>query len=892
MEEMLTSVGTEQAADVARARGGGGRTPRPGYPRPRRFQLRRPRWLEALDDAARAQIVCVRGPAGTGKTTVVADWVDREVTDGGRRVAWHGARETDTRCGLWWSVVAQLRREADGPQPEHPDRDDAPDEEVVAALLTRLDGDEVIVLDEFDRLRDAGIAAAVEDDVAWLLERTRCTVVVVSRRSTAFEGSAVAARFDVEVLDTSGLLFTQQETAAVLTLRGVAFDSPAIAMVHERLSGWPTAVQRLTNQLALEPHRVWHRDELEPVVRRIAVEIVDELTSGLRGTASWPAIVTGAVLPFMNKDMLVRDEGDAAQVAQLLDVAERAGLGAWTRVRGRSRFTLTPVVKRVLTEQLALQEDRSMPDIAAAGARLLEGEGEIREAVGLAAAAQDWPYLAALTRQHYAVLCRDHHAELVAILAVVPRDHMETDPWLLHLQAAMHFADDGGRTAVPAAAFARADAAARERLKSDVGAESVRDSVLRVASLRRAGSFGRALAVARSLPDLLTAMRTTPAAGVRLSADGHMQVGITHLHDGSHEEALQHFAPLARSNEDPHLRIQAMGYSAYLHVLRGDVRRGRELVTLAMRDGSWFPWRHSVWAVPVHVAAALAALETWDLPTVDRHMRVLDTLPYDLEDWPLVVHLRAFRLLLQGDGLGGFGVIRDAEGHYGRDALSNHHQGLMHVLKSDLLLLARQAKAALAGLRPFLDGRESVAGAQARALLLAGNAPHARLFADRLMWRSNPSPRTRTELHVVRAVASCRLGDLDAARTSLDEAATVSSARGLSTPWWLVPRDELEGLFDQVAPHLRPVLADAPSVYSSDLTVPRLTRREGVVLTRLRAQGSIEDIATDLGVSPNTVKTQVRSIYRKLGVGSRAEAVRVAYEWHLMGAPEGQRADV
>lgn len=885
MEEMLTPVGAERRVDPARATSGAGRGRRGGYPRPRRFLLRRPRWLAVVDDAARAQVVCLRGPAGTGKTTLVADWVDREVTEGGRIVAWHGVRETDTREGVWRAVLAQLVGHVGEDA-----RDD--DEDAIRGALGRLEGDPVVVLDEYDRLAPGDVTACVEEDIAWLLERTRATVVVVSRRRTVFEGSAVAARFDVEVLDTSDLLFTQQETAAVLTLRGIGFDGAAVAMVQDRLAGWPAAVQRLTNQLALESHRVWHRDELEPVVRRIAVEIVDELTAGLRDTPSWPTIVTGAVLPFMSKEMLVRDAEDAEQVGRLLDVAERAGLGAWTRVRGRSRFALTPVVRRVLTDQLALQEDRSVPEIAAAGARLLADEGEVREAVGLAAAGQDWAYVSLLTREHYAVLCRDHHAELVGLLATVPRSEIDTDPWLLHLQAAMQFADDGGRTTVPTAAFARADAAARERLKSDVGEETVRDSVIRIASLRRAGSFGRALTVVRGIPELLASMRGGPtASGSVLTADGRMQIGITHLHDGSPEEALQAFAPLLRAPDHAHLRIQALGYSAYLHVMRGDVRRARELVALAMRDGSWSSWRHSVWAVPAHVAAALVAIETWDLATVDRHMRFLDTLPYDVEDWPLVVHLRAFRLLLQGDGLGGYGVIRDAEGHYGREALSNHQQGMLHVVKSDLLLLARQARAALAGLRPFIDGRENVAGAQARALLLAGNAPHARLYADRLMWRSNPSPRTLTDLHVVRAVASGRLGDLDAARTSLEEAATVSAARGLATPWWLVPRDELEALFEQVAPHLRPVLADAPAVYSSDLTVPRLTRREGVVLTRLRAPGSIEDVAADLGVSPNTVKTQVRSIYRKLGVGSRSEAVRVAYEWHLMTAPEGQRAD-
>lgn len=52
-----------------------------------------------------------------------------------------------------------------------------------------------------------------------------------------------------------------------------------------------------------------------------------------------------------------------------------------------------------------------------------------------------------------------------------------------------------------------------------------------------------------------------------------------------------------------------------------------------------------------------------------------------------------------------------------------------------------------------------------------------------------------------------------------------------------------------------------------------LTPRELDVLRRLTEPMSVREIALDLYVSPNTVKTQIRSIYRKLGVASRGDAV-------------------
>ena len=52
-----------------------------------------------------------------------------------------------------------------------------------------------------------------------------------------------------------------------------------------------------------------------------------------------------------------------------------------------------------------------------------------------------------------------------------------------------------------------------------------------------------------------------------------------------------------------------------------------------------------------------------------------------------------------------------------------------------------------------------------------------------------------------------------------------------------------------------------------------LTRRERVVLGELAEDVTLEEIAQRLFVTRNTVKSQVRSVYRKIGVSTRSEAV-------------------
>ncbi len=69
-------------------------------------------------------------------------------------------------------------------------------------------------------------------------------------------------------------------------------------------------------------------------------------------------------------------------------------------------------------------------------------------------------------------------------------------------------------------------------------------------------------------------------------------------------------------------------------------------------------------------------------------------------------------------------------------------------------------------------------------------------------------------------------------------------------------------------------------------TVPRLvedlTDRERAVLHYLPSRLSQRDIASELYVSLNTIKTHCRAIYRKLGVGDRKAAVQAARDLGLL----------
>ena len=78
---------------------------------------------------------------------------------------------------------------------------------------------------------------------------------------------------------------------------------------------------------------------------------------------------------------------------------------------------------------------------------------------------------------------------------------------------------------------------------------------------------------------------------------------------------------------------------------------------------------------------------------------------------------------------------------------------------------------------------------------------------------------------------------------------------------------------------------DTPKLDAGEVPVVEpLTEREVEVLGRLAEALSTEDIANALYLSVNTVKTHLKSIYRKLGTSGRSATARRARELKLLPA--------
>ena len=125
------------------------------------------------------------------------------------------------------------------------------------------------------------------------------------------------------------------------------------------------------------------------------------------------------------------------------------------------------------------------------------------------------------------------------------------------------------------------------------------------------------------------------------------------------------------------------------------------------------------------------------------------------------------------------------------------------------------------------------------------------------------------EARILLAHASLSLADAARARTLLAEASRLARRTSGAVIF--------EHWFDEAWAYMD-TLAESILAGPSSLTIAELR-----ILRFLPSHRSFREIGTQLGVSPNTVKTQAHAVYRKLGAASRSEAVARASEAGLIG---------
>lgn len=174
-----------------------------------------------VPDSGRLSVLPEVGP--------VSAWVSVEVGDDGDR--------------LWTYLAAALRSATgsadDGPMPDGPPR---PDQlELLAATLTAADRPVLLILDDLQRVADPAALTGLEFLLRHAEQRLH--LVIGARAGLHLPLHRLRLAGELTEIGPDELAFTDDEVADLLTAHGAALPAVAVHRLRERTGGWPAALR-------------------------------------------------------------------------------------------------------------------------------------------------------------------------------------------------------------------------------------------------------------------------------------------------------------------------------------------------------------------------------------------------------------------------------------------------------------------------------------------------------------------------------------------------------------------------------------------------------------------------------------------------------------------------
>jgi LuxR family maltose regulon positive regulatory protein len=843
---------------------------------PHQAAVERPRLAVLLDGAREAALTLVAAAPGCGKTVALRQWAAGSPAGDLAWVTLDAA--TGDREALWSRIAAAVpaRDRATGA---------ADARGRVQAALDRRRRPLLVVLDDAHAVPDAVLAGVAEE----LLGHPAARLVLGTRVDPALPLHRL--RLDGRLAEVRGrdLAFTVAEAAQLLAGDGVALAPADVELLVRRTEGWAAGLRLAALLLAGDPEperavRAFAGDD-RAVVAYLVAEVLDRQPPAVREMLVRTSVLDRVSGPLA--DALTGGDGGQQMLEELVrrnafvEPVDRRG--QWFRYHG--------LFAELLRAQLALRGASAVAEQHRRAARRLLRTGAAAGALHHAVRGGDWALADAVLRDHGTALrASGDTGPLDDAVAELPAEALQRHPFAaVHVAARALDHDDAPRARALLASAAATSVALpgdrRRRLIAEL-------ALVRALAALRAGDVvdvrrhaGQAAHFApgadRWSRVLCAAARV--ACGEALVADG----------DAAAERELRAAAEAARQAGLPQLvlradALRAWGYALGGHLRQAELAAGRVLAGTA---GAAEPAAH-----PPHALVAAARGRHDDATAALRRAAALSadgehaTRPTRLA--VEVVRARLARRAAPDERQAVLsGLERCAEGCGAPARL--RRLGL--AARAELLTAAGRLGEAAKLLDATPDVAAELALARARVVLRAGHPGLALALADGVAGR----PRTPPVPVTVGALATGALaaeedGDRPGALRRLGRALDVAEPDGVRRPF-LDDADALEPLLRHLLRHgtthralvgavldlRRP--ASPPAAAGAAPPADPLSERELAVLRYLPTMLTMQEIAGELFVTLNTIKSHLRSIYRKLGVGGRRDAVRRARELGLLG---------
>ena len=409
------------------------------------------------------------------------------------------------------------------------------------------------------------------------------------------------------------------------------------------------------------------------------------------------------------------------------------------------------------------------------------------------------------------------------------------------------------------------------------------------ASLRTLGNFVVAhehLEVARTLIE--NDLAESISVRISLSASFSLQLGLIRLHYGEIDQAR--FAlSLANGLGEDHLstaeRVECLSALAFVAMLIGDFDLADRHVDLARELADGTDLLGSSFGALTQITRVHLALERGE--AVGGHESLLADVRQASRgsDWEaLGLFAEAHVLLAESRHIEVLDLLariaRTIDGFTGHSALTESAT----VMRAETMRLLGQPHEARRLASSVTSSHHHIrCPARVLALVhLAAGEPEDALEAleQCLAIGDLHSERTMGQVHAIQAAAHLALGDGPHSDIAFDRALLSAGHNGSIWLFATLPEDVLEHLVQRAVGRRQPPtivgVLDRLRGASADV-VPQLAEplsdRELVIVQHLATGQTLGQIGSQLFISVNTVKSHVRSIYRKLQASSRREAM-------------------
>jgi LuxR family maltose regulon positive regulatory protein len=875
----------------------------------RTWLVPRPGLFGLLSRAER--VVYVSAPAGSGKTFLLRSWVAAEGL--GERAAWVSVgREEHDPQAFWMSVLDSLRGTRMGSERVReltaaPDLDGAT---VVRRLLEdvgSLDESVWLVLDDLHDLHDEQVVRQIELLLGSAPPQLR--LVLLTRRDLRLGLHRLRLEGELTEIRGEELRFTVSESRALLEAAGVRLSDGALESLVGTTEGWVAGLRLAAISLARDPdpERLAtgfsgrERGVADYLLAEVLERQPEEVTRLLLRTSILERVsgpLADRLTGYSGSERILWELEDAGAFVVALD-AERS----WFRYH------------RLFADLLVLELRRTAPEellgLHTIAAGWLAEHGHLVEAIRHAQAAENWGLATRLLADNWHSMYLDGRiATRRELLSGFPAGMATRDPELMALAASDRLAAGSLHEAERYLALA-------ERMSASMSEERRgRFQVLCVlVRLGLARARNDLEAVAEQAQRLLALADSPGTIDERVGDEGWRATALINLGDAEDwagqlqaaERHLEQGLEEARRIGRPMLELQALSHLALLGLLRDRAigeRRAREAIELGRAHG----WEETGSALAsAYLALGFVALYRGQLAEAEGWLDRAEPVLRRFAEPTTEMMLYAARALLEfarGRHEDAMTAQRAAEGI--ERGLATRHilairaqartlEVLVHTGETELVQRALddmdedvratgEMRVVLAELRLAQDDPERAAAALAP--IFAGASPLE--FSG---WQ--------IQALLLKASVENALGDTGASSRALERALDLAEPDGLLLPFLLHPtadllerHSRLRSTHASLISEILNLLAGRRPAARPDDAEPLqepLTDGELRVLRYLPTNLRAPEIAAELFVSLNTIRTHLRNIYAKLGVHGRTDAVKRARELGLLSPSSRNR---